>query len=201
MEASLGLLLISAIVGSFLGVAILFCALLAWHYSSTRKTTQEPRAEAGAYEKVASNISNTLQNTNQKIEDRRRSSLPSNSFDLLNEDQKETTDRIGSSLGLTMPRPPSPDHSDFSNAEQVAKYICQKDFIPRKKDDCALRVGDVVTMSMTFTDGWAHGSNLITNQVGMYVSCILVDSSLFLMFHLKKQCLIIPQLAQLSFRL
>ncbi|KAI8818074.1 uncharacterized protein EV422DRAFT_204706 [Fimicolochytrium jonesii] len=52
--------------------------------------------------------------------------------------------------------------------EGLPTYVVIKDARPRKKDEVGLSVGDVMTISMTFTDGWCHGYNHTTRQVGMF---------------------------------
>ncbi|KAJ3277907.1 hypothetical protein HDU76_010119 [Blyttiomyces sp. JEL0837] len=57
----------------------------------------------------------------------------------------------------------------------LPSYVIIQDFIPTKKDEIYLAVGHVVTISMTFTDGFCHGFNTTTNESGLFpLSCIAV---------------------------
>ncbi|KAJ3054379.1 hypothetical protein HK097_001988 [Rhizophlyctis rosea] len=60
--------------------------------------------------------------------------------------------------------------SAYQNVEDglLPSYVAVEDFEPKRRDDMRLRVGDRVTISMTFTDGWCHGYNQTTNAMGMF---------------------------------
>ncbi|KAJ3035230.1 hypothetical protein HDV00_004138 [Rhizophlyctis rosea] len=54
------------------------------------------------------------------------------------------------------------------NEGSLPSYVVITDFEPRKKDELRLRVGEIVTVSMTFTDGFCHGYNTTTQKLGTF---------------------------------
>ncbi|KAI9332859.1 hypothetical protein BDR26DRAFT_790836, partial [Obelidium mucronatum] len=42
------------------------------------------------------------------------------------------------------------------------------DFDPENPDEIELRVGDQILLTKQFDDGWATGTNKVTNQTGLF---------------------------------
>ncbi|KAJ3349514.1 hypothetical protein HDU91_006377 [Kappamyces sp. JEL0680] len=145
--------------------------LVVWHYS-TKKNLNYAALESS--DKV-SHIETVNIQKDGPVEPRRFSIPdPSPSFDLAREEVAERIETAGA-----IPRTPSPELDASPSSEQgITKYVCIKPFTPKKKDDVAMMAGDSITISMTFTDGWAHGNNLTTGSIGMFpISCVaLVDA-------------------------
>ncbi|KAI9332860.1 hypothetical protein BDR26DRAFT_793044, partial [Obelidium mucronatum] len=48
------------------------------------------------------------------------------------------------------------------------------DFDPENADEIELRVGDQVQLTKQFDDGWATGTNKVTNQTGLFpLDCLV----------------------------
>ncbi|KAI9098254.1 hypothetical protein DFS34DRAFT_620142 [Phlyctochytrium arcticum] len=63
----------------------------------------------------------------------------------------------------------------LEDQEGLPSYHVVKAYEPRKRDDMRLRVDDMVTISMTFTDGWCHGYNHTQKTMGMFpISAVAV---------------------------
>ncbi|KND03129.1 uncharacterized protein SPPG_02190 [Spizellomyces punctatus DAOM BR117] len=75
------------------------------------------------------------------------------------DDVKEAGHRSGANSQLP---------SFLVDQEELPSYTVIKAFEKRKRDDMILTVGDKVTISMTFTDGWCHGYNHTTHTMGMF---------------------------------
>ncbi|KAI9205348.1 uncharacterized protein BJ171DRAFT_501827 [Polychytrium aggregatum] len=59
--------------------------------------------------------------------------------------------------------------------DSLPTYVVIEDLFPQKPDQLQLRLGDVVTVSMTFTDGWCHGYNMNTQKLGVFpLKCVAV---------------------------
>ncbi|KAJ3013104.1 hypothetical protein HKX48_005925 [Thoreauomyces humboldtii] len=85
----------------------------------------------------------------------------------------ERANSFDSSYGqATDPNHAQPHHpavpSFLSEGDVLPAYPVVKAFEPKRRDDMRLRVGEVVTISMTFTDGVCHGYNHTTKAMGMF---------------------------------
>ncbi|KAJ3297918.1 hypothetical protein HK104_011378 [Borealophlyctis nickersoniae] len=50
----------------------------------------------------------------------------------------------------------------------LPSYVVVQNYKPKKRDELHLTVGEIVTVSMTFTDGWCHGYNCSTLKLGTF---------------------------------
>lgn len=56
----------------------------------------------------------------------------------------------------------------------VPTYVVVEPHVKNKRDEVDLSVGDLITISMTFTDGWLHGVNKTSGLSGLFpLHCIV----------------------------
>ena len=156
MAIEVGLLLLSAIVGSMIGVGMLILSIYIWYWLSVAKSKVFTLEKVSSSE-AAQEVKSTLLPYKDTQMEARRFSIPdpsSTSFDMGPRDMllPPTADQVSITVHHNTESPARSQHTNDSLAhdpeDAVVVHDVIKTFVPKRKDDLALHVGDQVTVSM-----------------------------------------------------